>query len=170
MSGISGLQEILMAFMNISEAAVRTAMVSAAVFCGVVAVGYLVRSILLRRLTAWADKTSSSIDDIVIVSIRVPSVIWMVMLGIYAALQFSSIAERQLMIIDKVLLAAGLLSITLALSSLISQMIRHHAARLDGSGSSTSLIQNIARIVVWATAPWSYSAALASLSRRYLPH
>jgi small-conductance mechanosensitive channel len=140
-----------MSFLNISEDTLRTAMVSTAVFCGVVALGYLVRGILLRRLAIWAEKTASSIDDIVIASIKVPSVIWMAMLGIYAALQFSTIADRQLVIIEKVLLGAGLLSVTLALSTLVSEMIKHHAARLDGSGSSTSLIQNIARIVVWAT-------------------
>jgi small-conductance mechanosensitive channel len=140
-----------MVFPEISEQTVTNAIVATSVFSGVVIVGYLVRMALLNRLAAWASRTSTTADDIILASIRVPSLIWMAMLGLYAAIQFCDITEHHRTVLEKTLMAAGLLSLTMASSSLAARMIRSHAEKLDGSGSSTTLIQNITRIVIWLT-------------------
>jgi small-conductance mechanosensitive channel len=140
-----------MGFSGISDATIMTAAVATSVFVGVVFVGYLVRLVLMHRLAAWAAKTATTADDIILASVRFPSIIWIVMLGLYAAVQFCHISDQYLGKIEKTLMAAGLLSLTMAASSLVSRLIRNHAERLDGSGSSTSLIQNISRIVIWVT-------------------
>jgi small-conductance mechanosensitive channel len=140
-----------MGFLGMSETTVTNVITAACVFAGIVVAGYLIRLLLLRRLATWAATTSTTADDIVLASIRLPSFIWIVMLGIYAAIQFCDMTEHHLVILEKTLLAAGLLSLTMAASSLASRMIRTHAEKLDGSGSSTTLIQNIARLIIWVT-------------------
>jgi small-conductance mechanosensitive channel len=128
-----------------------SAMAFLLVFLVVVVIGYVIRGVLLRKVTTWAEKTKSSADDIVIAAVSGPSTIWIVMLGLYVALQYHPLSDRLQNMLDKVMLAAGLLSLTWALSSLATQMIRKHAEALDGAGTSTSLIQNLVRIVIWTT-------------------
>lgn len=136
---------------EISHETIVTAAVAASVFAGVVIFGYLARLVIIRRINVWASKTETTLDDIILASIRLPSIIWIVMLGLYAAIQFCHISDQYLPKLEKTLLAAGLLSLTMAASSFATRMIRSHAEKLDGSGSSTSLIQNIARLVIWVT-------------------
>ncbi len=136
---------------TISNQALMTTIMSTTAFFAVVILGFIVRGILLGRLSAWSRKTASNIDDIIIAAIKSPSVIWIIMLGLFTALQFWDLDPHPRAILEKVLMAAGLLSLTMAVSSLTLQMIKHHAEKLGGHSGSTSLVQSIARIVIWTT-------------------
>ncbi len=46
------------------------------VFLVTLIAGYMLRSILFRRLCLWASKTSSDVDDIIIAATRGPFIIW----------------------------------------------------------------------------------------------
>jgi small-conductance mechanosensitive channel len=119
------------------------------VFLGVVVFGFIIRSIIVRRLTAWSKRTTTQLDDIIISSIRGPMIIWFVMLGIYVALEISSLPERVVGAIDKVVLVLIIFSVTLALANLASRLIASYGARDQGARSVTSLTQNVARIIVF---------------------
>jgi len=140
-----------MPFPEFSSETIEAALFSASAFGIVVVIGIIVRRVVLGRLEAWSKRTKSTIDDVVAAAIRTPSIIWILMLALYVAVQFLPLGLHKLEIIEKVLLAAGLFSLTLALSSLATQLIDRHAAKLDTSGGSTSLMRNIARIIVWVT-------------------
>jgi small-conductance mechanosensitive channel len=119
------------------------------VFLGVVIVGLILRSIIVRRLTAWSKRTATRLDDIVISSISAPMVIWFIMLGLYAALEISAVPERIVHVVEKVLLVLVIFSITLALANLLSRLVGSYGARGEGARSVTSLTQNVMRILVF---------------------
>ncbi len=139
--------------MNERTAAIaRSAMeyaVPLGVFLAIVVCGFIVRGVVIRRLTAWSKRTASRLDDIIISSIRAPMMIWFVMLGIYAALEISTVPESVVGAIDKTLLVLVVFSVTLALANLVGRLIGSYGARDDGARSVTSLTQNVARVVVF---------------------
>jgi small-conductance mechanosensitive channel len=112
-------------------------------------IGFILRKILFSRLSSWVKKTSSQIDDILISSVRGPSVIWCLMLGIYFALEVSQLAEDLVHIAGKILLVLGMISVTFVLANISSRLVELYSSRLKAVLPVTSLTQNITRIVIF---------------------
>jgi hypothetical protein len=58
--------------------------VPAILMIATMAVLFILRSVASRLLHAWAAKTETRIDDIVIKSLKMPSLCWILALGLYA--------------------------------------------------------------------------------------
>lgn len=139
-----------MTFSPESRETLMTAISSISAFCLVVAIGYTIRRLALKKL-ARSQGAESGINRAILAAVKSPSVIWIIMLGLYAALGFSNLEAHPRTVIEKALLAAGLFSLTMAIANLTVQFIKLHADIFDNSGGSSSLIQTIARLVVWVT-------------------
>lgn len=111
--------------------------------------GYILRKILFNRLSRWAKNTKSNIDDIIIAAIRGPFILWCLMLGIYLALEFSSLSEEFVHISGKILLVLGITSITLVLANISTKLVKIYSGRIEAALPMTSLTQNITRIVIF---------------------
>jgi len=118
-------------------------------FLLVLGFGLVLRAMLFKRLIRWAQHTKHNLDDIIISSIKVPFVIWFVMLGIYIALQFPKLPENMVHIAGKVLLVLGLFSITLVLANIASGVITHYSGKLGAVMPGASLTQTISRIIIF---------------------
>jgi small-conductance mechanosensitive channel len=119
-----------------------------AIFAGTLAVSYTVIKILFGRLAVWAKKTSSQLGDIVISATKGPSLILCLMLSLYLATKFSQLAPDKADLIGKILLALGVLSVTLATANILGRSIGSYSQKLHLAIPVTSLTQNIIRIVV----------------------
>jgi small-conductance mechanosensitive channel len=113
-------------------------------------IGYLVRAIVLRRLEAMAAKTVSQVDDMVIRAIRLPMLIWFLMLGVHLAVQTSHLPPHYQSFAAKTMLSLGILSVTMVLSNLAANLTRVYAVKMTGGMPVSSLTNNIARIIVLA--------------------
>ena len=118
------------------------------IFLIVLAAGYVLRKILFNRLSRWAEKTKSNIDDIVISSVRTPFILWFVMLGIYLALNFSNLPDKAVYYANEIVLVVGLFSVTLAAANVASRSIRLYSSKFEKTIPVVSLTHNIARIVI----------------------
>ncbi len=119
------------------------------IFLLTVTAGYILRKFLFRRLAFWASKTSSQIDDIVIVSVKGPFIIWCLMLGIYFALAASKLPEALVHISGRVLFVLGALSVSLAVANIVTRLIKSFSQKFTETLPATTLTQNIARIVIF---------------------
>lgn len=115
----------------------------------VTAISYLIRNSLLRMLSRWAKRTRTGVDDIVISSIKRPSLIWCVMLGLYITILFSKIPEKYIILSGKFLFVLAIISVTLVLSNILIGIIRTYSKRVEFFIPVSSLTQNIGRIVVY---------------------
>jgi len=111
--------------------------------------GYIARKIILERLAKWSKNTGIQLGDIIISAIKGPFIIWVLMLGIYLALEVSTLPERVVRVAGQTLLALGIFSVTLVLANLSVRLIKIHSSRLEVALPVTSLTQNIARVVVF---------------------
>lgn len=124
--------------------------VPSAIFLIIVITGYILRKILFKKLTHWSQNTASSIDNIIIESIKWPFIIWFVMLGMYLGLEISKMPEEIINIIGKVLFILGILSVTLVLANIFTKFIKLYSGKIQTALPLTSLTQNIGRIVIFA--------------------
>jgi small-conductance mechanosensitive channel len=111
--------------------------------------GYIVRQIIVMRLMRWAQNTKTQIDDIIIGSIKGPMIIWFLILGAYFSLGASKLPADITRGIDKGLLILGIISVTLVISNIVSQMIKAYSAKVESALPVTTLTQNISRVVVF---------------------
>lgn len=126
------------------------AMMPVVIFIVVFLAGFILRKIVFIRVTRWAQKTKSQFDDIILNSIKTPFIIWSIMLGIYFALQFSSLPQNITNICGKVLLVLGMFSVTLALANIAAGLMKTYSRKLEGLVPGTSLTKNIGRIIIIA--------------------
>jgi small-conductance mechanosensitive channel len=120
-----------------------------AVLIVVVLAGYVTRRLLFRALRRWAVNTKSQADDIVIHAFSGPFMIWVVILGIFAATQLSELRDSAAAKISKALLILWISSLTIVASRLAGNLIKYYGNRVQGALPVTSLTQNLARIAIF---------------------
>lgn len=120
-----------------------------AVIAVTLAVGYVIRKITIERLAKWSKNTANKAGDIVSSVIKGPFIIWVLMLGIYFALEVSTLPYRVVRVANQTLLVLGIFSVTLVLANLVTRLIKIHSSRLETAMPVTSLTQNVARIIIF---------------------
>ena len=137
---------LLISSQNLLDLAIPFSVLFATLF-----VGLILRKFIFNKLTVWSQNTKAQLDDILITSIKTPSVIWLLMVAIYLGLECSKLPENVITFIGKLLVGLGLLSLTIALSNVSSQLIKTYSTKLDAVSSNTTLIQNISKLVIFGT-------------------
>lgn len=127
------------------------AVAAAGVIGASVVAGLVVRHVVVRRLEGWAQRTSWRVDDALVASIRGPMLLWFALLGAFAGSKLVTIPRDVTPFVDKALVAALILSVTLWLADLAVRLLVVAAmARGDGAARTTGLVQNILRIGVFS--------------------
>ncbi len=109
--------------------------------------GFLSPLIVLKPLHALFSKTETRIDDVILSAVRRQIPLWLILAGIAMALRVSPLDPVWIARIDRLLMVAFILSVSWAVSSLLTALIRASALRL-GLGATT-LVENLCRIAVF---------------------
>lgn len=119
------------------------------IFLGTIFCGYILRKLIFVKLSRWANKTRTRIDDVILSAIKGPFIIWFLLLGLYFALVSSQLPEGLLQTANKILLALALFSITLALANITGKLISIYSGKIEAAVPVSSLTQTISRIVIF---------------------
>ena len=119
------------------------------IFVVIVSVGYILRRYVIARLSRWAQKTDSCTGDTILSAVRAPFLVLCVMLGIYAALEFSKLPKGFVEKTDKGLSILAVFAVTMVTANILSGFTRIRAERIESVLPVTSLTENIIRIVVY---------------------
>ena len=109
---------------------------------------FIVRAVLFNRLNRWAQKSKTQLDDIIVSSIKGPSIVWFLLLSIYLAVSFSNLPPDKVVLIGKIIITLSILSISFAVANLFSQLIGSFSQKVNVTVPVTTLTQNIVRLVV----------------------
>jgi len=115
----------------------------------IMSAGYIAKRLLFRALRRWAINTKTHADDIVIHAFSGPFMIWVLILGIFAATQLSELRDSAATKISKTLLILWISSLTIVASRLAGNLIKHYGNRVQGALPVTSLTQNLARLAIF---------------------
>ncbi len=112
------------------------------------AVLFVVRGIAFRVLHAWAEKTDTKADDIIIKSFKTPSVYWILAFGLYAGLSVSDLPEKYVFYFSKTIHIIIILSVTLAVANLAGKIFRNYVQKSNLRLPTTGLAYGILKGVI----------------------
>jgi small-conductance mechanosensitive channel len=95
-----------------------------AVFFAVFGVAWIVRRVAFARLHGWAVRTSTTVDETLLESLRGPTLLWIVILAIYVATAMSRLPRTWASLSESALLVLWIVSLTLAGSRLAARLVR----------------------------------------------
>jgi small-conductance mechanosensitive channel len=107
------------------------------------AVLLIVRAILFRILHRWAARTETQFDDIVISSIKNPSLLLAVAIGIHLGLAFSDIPEKHLGYLTRIIHLIIILAVTLASANLAGRLFKNYIQKSSLPIPTTGLAYGI---------------------------
>lgn len=118
------------------------------ILLGVAALGYLVRAVVLRRLSKLFARTATPLDDLILGAIRRHVPLWFMLGGLVAAAHSAPISERAVRVIEHLGSAAFVLSLSFAAASLGTALLGRYTLQAGAAIATTSLVQNVLRIVI----------------------
>jgi small-conductance mechanosensitive channel len=127
------------------DIAVKQIAIPAIIVLASAAVLLMLRAIAFRFLRQWAERTETRLDDIIIASIKKPSLLFVVAIGIHVGLTFSGIPEKHLGYISKILSIIIILSVTLASASLAGRLFKNYIQKTTIPIPTTGLAYGIVK-------------------------
>ncbi len=98
---------------------------SAAAFLSAVIL-FAVRAIAFKILHKWAEKTETRIDDIIIRSLKTPSILWCIAIGLFIGVGVSDLPEKYVPYISKAIHIIIIFSFTIAAANLAGKIFRNY--------------------------------------------
>lgn len=103
----------------------------------------IARSVAFRLLHRWAAKTETKIDDIVIKSLKAPSIYWCIAMGLYIGVAISELPEKYVLYISKTIHIIVIFSITIASANLAGKISKNYIQKLALPIPTTGLAYGI---------------------------
>ncbi len=122
---------------------------AAAVLAASVALGYLVRAVVVHRLAAIFAKTSTEVDDLILAATRRHVPFWFLLGGLALAARLAPLPERTLLIAERACVLGLILSLTIAGARLGASLLAGVSRRAGAAGATTSLMQQVVQGIVY---------------------
>ena len=118
------------------------------VFLLTLALGRIVRWLILKALRGWARRSGSRGGAILTDVLAGPMLIWILILAVHIAIQSSSLQARYADRVAEALYFLWMVSVTLMGMRLAGNLVRHFGDQVPGALPVTTLSQNLAQIGV----------------------
>lgn len=111
-------------------------------------VGWLLRTVVVRRLASWARRTAPSWDDHLTSSLarRLPN--WTLLVGVYLATPLWGLPPTAVSVVHLVVFVLLVGSATFMCADIASHVAREYGHAGDPTHASSTLVQNVARVGV----------------------
>ncbi|MCX7769470.1 MAG: mechanosensitive ion channel family protein [Proteobacteria bacterium] len=103
----------------------------------------IIRSISFKFLHLWASRTETKIDDIIIKSIKTPSIYWCIAIGIYIAISLAEIPVKYSSLTSKIINVIIIFSITIAVANLAGKIYKNYIIESNLPLPTTGLFYGI---------------------------
>ncbi len=130
------------------DAAYMKIIIPAATALGCMLILLIVRLVTFRVLHAWAKRTASQLDDIIIDSTKNPSILLAAAVGIHIGLSFSEIPAKHMAYIGKILHVIIILSVTVASATLAGKLFRNYVQQSNIPIPTTGLAYAILKATI----------------------
>jgi small-conductance mechanosensitive channel len=120
-------------------------LIALGIFVGVAGLALGLRYLGFRSLHRWAAGTETRMDELLLNSLRAPSIVWCVLIGIYIAVDAAQLPVRAAALSLNAVYALLVLSITAVLSNLagstLGQVLKAHDLAIPATGLSVTIIK-----------------------------
>lgn len=104
---------------------------------------FAVRSITLRLLHKWAERTGSAAGDLIVGALRTPFFFWCIAVGLYSGVAVSDLPERYVFYLSRTINILVIFSVTLVASRLSGKLLRDYVRRSNLPLPATGLAVGI---------------------------
>jgi small-conductance mechanosensitive channel len=118
------------------------------IFALTLAIGLLVRRVILRTLGLWHTRAKSRPGLILTEALRGPLVIWVLILAVHFAIQSSDLPARYTRWTPRFLAALWIISLTLMCMRIAGDLVRDYGGQMPGAMPVTTLTQTLAQLAV----------------------
>jgi small-conductance mechanosensitive channel len=110
---------------------------------------FAVRAVLVRILRAWVARSPLNIYEIILSSVRTPSILWCVAIGLYVGVIMSELDSKSLSVISALVEIIVILSVTVATANLAGKLFRHYIQNSNLRLPTTGLAYGILKGVIF---------------------
>jgi len=118
------------------------------IFVVTLAIGSLIRHLVLRALRTWATRTGSRPALILSESIGGATIVWVFILAAHLALQGSELPAKITDPAARILLVLWILSLTVMCTRMAGDLVRNYGDQVPGALPVTTLTQSLAQLGV----------------------
>jgi small-conductance mechanosensitive channel len=108
----------------------------------------IIRIIAFRLVHKWADRTETRIDNIVIESLRTPSIYWCFAIGLYIGAEVSDLPKQYIYYFSKSIHIIVVFSITIATANLAGKIFRNYIQKSNLPIPTTGLAYGILKATI----------------------
>lgn len=108
----------------------------------------IARGLAFRILGRWAQRTGTRFDEIVVKSLKTPSIYWCLAIGLFIGAEISELPEKYVFYFSKTIHIIVILSITLAIANLAGKIFRNYVQKANLPIPTTGLANGILRWTV----------------------
>ena len=109
---------------------------------------FVARGLAFGVLHTWARRTETKIDDLVVASLRVPSIYWCVAVGLYVGLITSELPERYIRYLGNAIHIIVILSVTVAAANLAGTVFRNYVRKSNLPVPTTGLAYGMLKGII----------------------
>jgi small-conductance mechanosensitive channel len=91
----------------------------------------IIRTVAFRILHRWAEQTETKIDDIIIKSLKTPSLYWCLAFGLFIGLELSELPKKYVFYLTKAIHIIIIFTITIALANLSGKIFRNYVQKAN---------------------------------------
>ena len=120
-----------------------------AIFLIVTVLVFSLRHFAFRALHKWSSASATPVDDMVFRALRVPSLVWCILIGIYSALASAQLPAEARLVILSVVNVLLVLSVTAAVASLSRATLGYSLRKNNLAIHATGLSLTVVTVVIW---------------------
>lgn len=109
----------------------------------------ILRAVLFKILHRWAEKTLTELDNLIISTIKFPSILWCVGISLYIGLETAEIPIKYSIYLVKSIHVLIIFSVTVALANLVSRLLSNYIQHQSIAVQSTGLLNTILKGAVY---------------------
>lgn len=101
------------------------------------------RRIFLRLVSRWARQTTTKIDDLLVKTLKIPSIYWSIAIAFYIGVAVSNLPARYVFYLTRTIHIVVIFSVTLSLANLLTVLFRHYVSQTKLPIPATGIAQGI---------------------------
>lgn len=103
----------------------------------------VIRGITFRLLHRWAEKTETKMDDLVITTLKNPSMYWCIAIGLYTGITLSELQGKYVVYLSRAIYVIVIFSITIAAANLAGRIFRDYIQKSSMPIPATGLVYGL---------------------------
>ena len=120
-----------------------------AIFLVVTVLVFSLRYLAFRAFHKWSAASATRVDDIVVQALRVPSIVWCLLIGIYSALASARLPAEARSVILNVVNVLLIVSVTAAVANISRATLGYSLRKNNLAIPATGLSLTVVTVVIW---------------------